>query len=404
MSALRGLVIVGGGAAGIGAATAARARGIDAVIVEAKDRLGGRAHSIDWNGHKLDLGCTWLHSAERNSLRAEAERIGVPVNHNPVSWFDQFRNLGFSPEEQEDAIGAFEALEERMRADPPSSDCAADSVDPAGRWNPFLNALSGYINGAPLSRVSVADWLAYDNSASEQNLRLPNGYGGLLARLGEQFEHHLATPVIAISRLPESVQMETTEGLIEAKRAIVTVPTTALPKIRFDPPIDGVYEAAGQLPLGIADKLFLALDEPKAFPHDAHLLGNPHSPNTGSYFIQPMGMPVIEGFFGGDGARALEELGEDGAFAFAIDEIAALLGTKMRKHLTPIAVSAWTKEEWIGGSYSHAFPGFAAARARLADSGDERVAFAGEAVSHDDYSTAHGAFDSGVAAVQRLFG
>jgi monoamine oxidase len=403
VSALRGLVIVGGGAAGIGAATAARAKRIDALIVEAKDRLGGRAHSIDWKRYKLDLGCTWLHSAERNSLRAEAERIGVPVDHSPVSWFDQFRDLGFSPEEQEDAFGAFEALEERMRAAPPSSDCAADAVDPGGRWNPFLDVLSGYINGAPLSQVSVADWLAYDNSAGEQNLRLPKGYGGLFAKLGRQFEHHLATPVIAISRLPESVQIETTEGVIEAERVIVTVPTATLSRIRFDPPIDGLYEAAGQLPLGVADKLFLALDQAEAFPHDAHLLGNPHSPNTGSYFIQPMGMPVIEGFFGGDGARALEDLGEDGAFAFAIDEIAALLGTEIRKRLTPIAVSAWTHEEWIGGSYSHALPGFAAARGCLADAGDERIAFAGEAVSREDYSTAHGAFDSGVAAAQRLF-
>ena len=66
MSRLRGLVIVGGGAAGIGAAREARARGIDALIVEAKDRLGGRAHTIDWRGYKLDLGCGWLHSAERN--------------------------------------------------------------------------------------------------------------------------------------------------------------------------------------------------------------------------------------------------------------------------------------------------------------------------------------------------
>ncbi len=181
------------------------------------------------------------------------------------------------------------------------------------------------------------------------------------------------------------------------------MPTTTLSRIRFDPPIDGLYEAAGQLPLGIADKLFLALEEPEAFPHNAHLLGNPHSPNTGSYFIQPMGMPVIEGFFGGDGARALEELGEDGAFAFAIDEIAALLGTADSQAPDTDRRFSLDAEEWIGGSYSHALPGFAAARGCLADAGDERIAFAGEAVSRQDYSTAHGAFDSGVAAVQRLF-
>ena len=403
MSRLRGLVIVGGGAAGIGAATEARSKGIDAVIVEAKDRLGGRAHTIDWRGCKLDLGCTWLHSAERNSLRMVAERIGVPVDRNPVSWFGQYRNLGFSPDEQEEAFAAFEALEERMRADAPASDCAADALDPTCRWNPFLNALSGYINGAPLNRVSIADWLNYDNSAGEQNLRLPNGYGGLFVKLGAQCEHHLATPVTAISRLPQSVQIETTEGVIEAERVIVTVPTATLSRIRFDPPIDDLLDVASQLPLGIADKLFLALDEPQEFPHNAHLLGNPHSPITGSYFIQPMGMPVIEGFFGGDGARALEALPEDAAFAFAVDELTSLLGSGIRDRLTPIAMSRWSHEQWIGGSYSHALPSFAESRSRLAAFGDDRITFAGEAVSREDYSTAHGAFDSGVAAVQRLF-
>ena len=100
MSRTRGLVIVGGGAAGIGAGIEARARGIDALIVEAGNRLGGRGHSIAWNGHQLDLGCTWLHSAERNSLRIEAEAAGATVDRSDTNWFGQYRNLGFSQSEQ----------------------------------------------------------------------------------------------------------------------------------------------------------------------------------------------------------------------------------------------------------------------------------------------------------------
>lgn len=402
MSQVRRLVIIGGGAAGIGAATEARRRRVDALILEAKDRLGGRAHSIDWNGHRLDLGCTWLHSAERNTLRAEAERIGAEVDRSPTRWFSQFRDLGFPQDKQEQAWAAFDQLEERMRAAPPSSDRASDALESDNPWNPFLNAISGYINGVPLDQVSVADWLAYDNASSDQNLRLRRGYGSLLASLGSCFEHRLAAPVQAVSRLRNCVQVEIGEGIIEAERVLVTVPTSALSQIRFDPPIEGL-DAAEKLPLGVADKLFLSLDDAEEFPHSAHLLGNPHSPNTGSYFIRPLGMPVIEGFFGGSGARALEEVGEAGAMAFAVDELATLLGSNIRKRLWPIAVSHWAHEPWIGGSYSHALPGHANARARLAEAGDDRISFAGEAVSIEDYSTAHGAFDSGVSAVRRLF-
>jgi len=405
VSRLRGLVIIGGGAAGIGAACEAKALGVDALIVEAGNRLGGRARTFDWKGNKLDLGCTWMHSAERNSLRIEAERIGAAIDREGIGWFSQYRDLGFSREEQKEAYGAFERLDERIRYNPPPSDRASDALEPGNPWNAFLNALSGYVNGAPLDKVSVADWVAYDNSASDQNWRLPGGYGGLLLVLGSRFEHRLAVPVTAVARLKEAVQVTTSEGVVEAERVVVTVPTATLHRIRFDPPIDGLFEAAEQLPLGLANKLFLELEGAEEFPHGAHLLGNPRSSDTGSYFLNPLGTPVVEGFFGGGGAsRALEELGEDGATQFAIDELAALLGSGIRRRLTPIAVSRWAHEPWIAGAYSHACPRHAGAREYLANSGDERIAFAGEAVSRSDYSTAHGAFDTGRAAVRKLFG
>ena len=400
---MRGLVIIGGGAAGIGAALEARSGGIDALILEAMERLGGRAHSIDWKGHKLDLGCTWMHSAERNSLRVEAERIGAAIDRRPTKWFEQFRELGFSREEQEQVWTAFGRLEARMRKDPPASDRAGDALEPDDPWRSMLNALSGYINGAPLDEVSVSDWLAYDNAASDQNLRLPGGYGGLLTRLASDLDYRLGAAVTAVSRLSGAVRVTLADSVVEAERVLVTVPTSTLHRIRFDPPVEGLFDAAEQLPLGFADKMFLALEHAEEFPDDAHLIGNPRSSETGSYFIRPMGIPVIEGFFGGSGAVSLEQLGDEDASAFAIEELEALLGSGIRNRLSLIAFSRWGREPWIGGAYSHALPRRSDARARLASAGDERISFAGEAVSTSDYSTAHGAFDSGRAAVRRLF-
>ena len=83
-------------------------------------------------------------------------------------------------------------------------------------------------------------------------------------------------------------------------------------------------------------------------------------------------------------------------------ELAALLGSSVRSRLSLIGLSRWAHQPWIGGAYSHALPGCADARQSLLDAGDDRIAFAGEAVSAGDYSTAHGAFDSGAAAVRKL--
>ena len=107
----------------------------------------------------------------------------------------------------------------------------------------------------------------------------------------------------------------------------------------------------------------------------------------------------MEAFFGGDCAEMLE--GGDAA-AFAVDELAALLGSAWRQKLTPLGVTRWRREPWIGGSYSHARVGHAAARAALAEPVDGRIFFAGEACSRADFSTAHGAYLTGVAAAEAV--
>jgi monoamine oxidase len=117
----------------------------------------------------------------------------------------------------------------------------------------------------------------------------------------------------------------------------------------------------------------------------------------------PLGRPVIEAFVGGPGAEALEREGQAAAHAFAMDELAALLGNDARRALRPLAASGWRRQGHVGGSYSHALPGHAGARAVLAAPFEERLFFAGEATHATDFSTAHGAYQSGErAAVEAL--
>jgi monoamine oxidase len=168
--------------------------------------------------------------------------------------------------------------------------------------------------------------------------------------------------------------------------------------IRFPPAVDGHLHAAAGLPLGLANKVYLAVTEPEALTTESHLLGSFDRADTGSYYLRPFGRPVIECFLGGTNARALEKAGEAAAVSFVIDELRTLLGAAFAKGLTPLAVTQWAQEPTIGGSYSHALPGHAAARAVLARPVSERLCFAGEACSAKDYSTAHGAWESGLAA------
>lgn len=397
------LIIIGGGAAGIAAGLEARALGLSAMVLEASDRIGGRAHSIQWNGHTLDLGAGWLHSADRNPMVSLAEQKDFTIDRSPSPWRKQYRDLGFSREEQVQSSQAMEAFAERLRTNPPPSDRASDALDPDGEWNGFLNSLSNYLNGTGLDHVSAADWVAYWEDAGEQNWRLPRGYGTLNAALAKGLDVRTGFRVTGVKRSSDRVSIVSDHGHMEAARAIVAVPTNILAagSIRFDPAVDDHLQAAAELPLGHVEKLFFELSEPDAFPKDAHLLGNPRSGENGSYMLRPMGMPVVEAFLGGEWVKGatVEELADR-----AHHELAALLGTDFPRRLRLVAASDWQRHQYIGGSYSYARPGQHGARALLCAPFDDRLAFAGEACSEADFATVHGAWVSGKAAVRQLFG
>lgn len=401
------VVIVGGGAAGIAAARTLASSGLSAVLLEAGPRLGGRAHSETYGGRALDLGCGWLHSGERNAWTSIAEEAGFAIDRRTPAWGQQFHDLGFTPADQRAARAAFEAWIERMEASPPPSDHASDSLLPNCAWNGHIAAMTGFISGVGPERISVADYLAYDAAASECNWRLPDGYGTLVTRsLPERFAAFLSTLVERVALTAGGVTLTTAAGDISARAVILTVSTAVLAgeTIALPSALDPWREAAACLPLGRNEKLFLAISGKGPFEVETQVLGRPGNPTSGSHYIRPLGWPLIESFLGGDGARIAEAEGMDAAFAQVIDDLVALFGSDVRRILRPLAASGWSADVRIGGAYSCALPGHAAARGLLAQSYGERIFFAGEATNPTDFSTAHGAHDSGVRAAREAMG
>jgi pseudooxynicotine dehydrogenase len=78
-------VIVGGGFAGVTAARDLTMRGRRAVLLEARDRLGGRTYTSDHDGHAMELGGTWMHPAQPN-VWTEINRCGMETDTFPVLW------------------------------------------------------------------------------------------------------------------------------------------------------------------------------------------------------------------------------------------------------------------------------------------------------------------------------
>jgi monoamine oxidase len=397
------VVIVGGGAAGIAAARRLREAGLDALIVEARSRLGGRAWTEEVEGLPVDLGCGWLHSADRNAWTAVAQAQGRTIDKTPPPWMRASAQVGLSAIEATAFRNALVRFHARVGAAPegePDQPASAllEARDP---WNALLDAVSTYYSGAELERVSVRDLARYDDDGV--NWRVVEGYGSVVAAHGAGLPVAFDCKAERIDRRGKRLRVETSKGPIAADAVIVTLPSTVIaeqPDL-FLPALPDKTEAAAGLPLGLADKLFLTLADPSTFESDSRAFGDVSRTATAAYQFRPFGRPMIEVYFGGTLAADLEKAGEPAFFDFALAELVGLFGASFARRVAPLRLYRWASDPLARGSYSYALPGRVDCRAALAAPVEGRIFFAGEACSRADFSTAHGAFLTGVAAAEQ---
>ena len=337
------VAIIGAGAAGLGAAHALENSGLSVIVLEARDRTGGRGHTIQAAPDiTFDLGCGWLHSADENSFVPIAERLNFEIDKTRPPWREQVVHKAFPPPLRTEFLGALDAFYDRAEeaadeARQTGRDAAANQyLEPGNRWNPMIDAISTYINGAELDRVSILDMDAYEDT--EINWRVRRGYGALMAAYGAPCPLALGCQVTLIDHSGPRVRIETSRGTLTAGKVIVTVPTNLIAdqSIRFHPALPAKIDAARGLPLGLADKVTLALDEPQLLPSDGSLRGATMRTDMGTYHLRPFGQNCIEGFFGGRFAQQLEDAGDGALMAQSIDEIVRL----PRQRLPPQAKAA----------------------------------------------------------------
>jgi monoamine oxidase len=400
------VAIIGAGAAGLGAAHALQHSGLSTIMLEARDRIGGRAHTLQLTPDiTFDLGCGWLHSADRNSFAETARKLNFEIDTTRPPWREHsFR--GFPLAERQAFSAALEAFYDRAEqaAIDGGDDTASHHLEPGNRWNPRIHAMSTYVNGAELDRISIRDMAAYEDTGI--NWRVRRGYGALIAAWGALCPVALNTEVRLIDQSGKRLRIETSRGTLTADKVIVAVPTNLIADeaIRFLPALPAKVEAARGLPLGVDDKVMLAVEDPKDLPVDGNLRGGAMVTAMGSFHLRPFGQPCIEGFFGGRFARELEDAGDGALSAESIEQIVALLGSDFRRRLKPLSETRWARDPFARGAYSHALPGHAGDRASLAAPVDGRLFFAGEATSPNFFSTAHGAKDSGERAAREATG
>jgi monoamine oxidase len=398
------VVIIGAGAAGIAAGRKLQAAGRSIIVLEARQRVGGRALTSHQLGVPADLGAGWLHFAEENAWTGLAQAGGFTVVKREPGWGPQTGIGAQAPTQAErDAAAAHDRHYNALlsAAAQAGRDVSLSEVLPQDAWRPRFDAIMTWAVGVETPSVSTIDLDNYAQSRANWTVR--EGLGEVVAAGARALPVKHAR-VTRIDWSGTALRIDSSAGRLEARAAIVTVPTALLARgaITFEPPLPQAHaEAIANLPLGVCNKVFFRLREPGfAAQLPQHFLGSATTSRTCSWTVNSGDQPLLMAYFGGDLSWELEQQG--GLEAFARQEFASLFGTDALRELGPPLVSAWGSDPLSRGSYSAARPGHASARALLAAPVSPQLHFAGEACAVNHYGTLHGAWLSGVAAAQRL--
>jgi monoamine oxidase len=411
------VVVVGAGVAGLAATAWLRRHGFSVTLIEATERIGGRArttHPALLGGAMLDEGASWLHAAEINPLVPIARAAGETVRASGTErCYRTFVDGRLATEEELAAYDRSEAnfhaaLEQRLANGPDVSLAeAASALGP----DPWLQTLlfweASLIAAADARELGLADW--HLNLLHGGNMVVEGGLGAFIARrLGAMAgEVRLGTRARRID-CSGPVRVETEAGTIRANACIVTVSTGVLRSgaIAFDPALPApVAQAIAELPMGLLSKVALraAGEDRLGLPANCSVDRRITGPDDAalSMHFWPRGADHVVGFFGGRLSWALAREGEAATEDFARSEIRALFGAEAERAFAPGAVvTRWGTDPNFLGSYAYAGPGHVAARSAMAEPiADGRLAFAGEAWRDDGLAgTVGGAFLSGEEA------
>ena len=401
------VAVIGAGTAGIAAARTLLAAGRRVTVLEARDRVGGRAAVDTSLGVPADLGAAWLHFARKNPVADWARAYGFTIDEREPDWGSRGCIEGRRPSPA--AIAGWEAAMKRYygaieAAAAAGRDVALAEVLPQDDYRARFDAVMTWAVGAESREISTVDLDAYDEGGP--NWAVVEGLGAVVAHAARGLPIHTGAVVTCIDwRGASGVRIESTAGTLRADAAIVTVPTSALARggLRFDPPLPEAHRSAIEdVPLGVVNKVFFRFDDAALPPEPLFTVGTDGTSRTAHHQLRPARQPLSMSFFGGDLSRELEARGQLGEFAR--EELRTMFGADFVARIRGELVTAWGADPFALGSYSVARPGRATQRGVLCSPVTPRLRFAGEACSRTHFGTVVGAWASGAHAAHALLG
>ena len=426
--------MIGAGAAGLSAAAKLAAAGLDVIVLEARDRIGGRVWSAHRKSGRIELGAEFVHgdAARTHALAAQAGAALVDVERS--HWARARGRLARSRGYEGRLLRALRQVGRAARRGADMSFLSA--VEKAGVREPARSQVLAYVESfqAALADRISAHALAGEDLGTERTRRVLPCYSRLL----ESLRGTLGRDAVELGEIttlvrwrPGHVEIETrnaitgVESVRRAHAAVIAVPLGVLkphgaepPLIAFSPAVPRVQAALGRLSMGSIVKLVLTFRRPiwtdrsivrfarRDSPSD---LGFIHAPGAAVpvwWTTHPIPSDVLTGWVGGARARAFLSQANPARRRAMIASLARALGVAealVQRELVGCAWHDWDADPYSRGAYSYPLVGGAHAAERLAAPVEHTLYFAGEATCAPPANgTVEGALSSGERAARAL--